>query len=74
MALIASLAVAGGVLGSARPQGPAGAFGALVPVRIAHVGRIEIDLRANDAGGLRRVSCARGSLATTSCFVVSRGN
>jgi hypothetical protein len=43
-------------------------FGAAVPVRIARVGRIELDLEPAGTGDLRRIPCA-GAPAGTSCSV-----
>jgi hypothetical protein len=43
-------------------------FGASEPVWIAHIGRIEVDLRPTNASALRRVPCDAAAAATT-CFV-----
>jgi len=63
------LAVAGGALGSQPVTGPVSAFGGPVPVHIAHVGRIDVDLEPAAANGLRRVRCAGTSDGTTVCYV-----
>jgi len=53
---------------SAGTHRPASPFGGTTPIRIAHVGRIEVDLGPLGSSGLRRVTCA-GAPFSTSCFV-----
>lgn len=68
-AVLAASGALGGALGaqpgSRAPQSP---FGGPVPVRIAHVGHIEVDLASPGAGSLAQVRCS-GAAAGTACFV-----
>jgi hypothetical protein len=70
-ALIAALAAAVGPTGgpSNAPVRSAAGFGGSEPVRITHVGHIEVDLEPSGETQLRRVACAGASIATTACFV-----
>jgi len=66
---------AGGALTGAlgAPPGPGqqqSPFGGSVPVHIAQIGHIEVDLRSAPAGRLARVRCS-GAQAGTACFVSS---
>ena len=67
-AAAAVIALAGHALGTSPASGPVSPFGGSVPVHIAHVGHIDVDLQGPSATGLHRVRCAVGP-ATTSCFV-----
>ena len=68
-AAAAVIALAGHALGTTSPaSGPVSPFGGSVPVHIAHVGHIDVDLQGGSSTGLRRVRCAAGP-ATNSCFV-----
>jgi hypothetical protein len=72
LAAAASIAFAGHALStSPAATGTVSPFGGSVPVRLAHVGRIELDLERAPAAGLRRVPCASGA-ATSACFVARR--
>jgi hypothetical protein len=51
------------------PSGPISNFGGPRPVRVAHVGRIEIDLERSGAAGLRRIRCAGIAPGLADCFV-----
>lgn len=53
---------------STPPQTQTTSFGGPVSVRVTRVGRIEVDLEADGALGLRRIRCA-GVPASTACFV-----
>ena len=53
---------------SAGTHPPVSSFGSSVPVPIAHVGHIEVDLAPGGAGRLQRVTCAGAPLGTD-CFV-----
>lgn len=52
------------------PSEPGGGFGGRSHVRIAHVGRIDVDLESARSAGLRRTSCV-GASPGTECFVAS---
>jgi len=65
----AAIALGGNVLGAAPQTRPATPFGGSAPVRIAHVGRIDVDLESSGAAGLHRVACADAA-GSTACFVV----
>jgi hypothetical protein len=67
-AAAAAIALGGNVLGPAPRTGPATSFGGSAPVRIASVGRIDVDLEPTGAAGLHRVDCA-GAGGSTACFV-----
>jgi hypothetical protein len=54
---------------AAAVDGTAGRFGGTAKVQLAHIGKIEVDLEATSANGLRRVRCARAASASTACFV-----
>lgn len=71
LAVTAVLAASGALGGALKAQpvarAPQSPFGGSVPVHIAHVGHIDVDL--GPAGGrLARVACA-GAGADTACFV-----
>lgn len=69
-AAAAVIALAGHAFGtSPAATVPVSPFGGSVPVHIAHVGRIDVDLATPGSAGLRRVSCAGAAAATTACFV-----
>jgi len=68
-AAAAAIALGGNVLGSGSRTVPATPFGGPAPVRIAHVGRIDVDLEPAGTAGLHRVACA-GAGGSTACFVV----
>jgi hypothetical protein len=51
------------------PSGPVSSFGGPGLVRIAHVGRIEVDLERSSFAGLRRIRCAGISPGLADCFV-----
>ena len=65
--------VAPAFVGSSNEPGstPASGFGASVPVHIAHVGRIDVDLVPTASLSLRRVRCALADSGTT-CYVGGR--
>jgi hypothetical protein len=67
-AAAAAVALAGHVVGVSPTAGTVSPFGGSQPVRIAHVGRIDVDLEHSSSAGLRRVPCAGGETAST-CFV-----
>jgi hypothetical protein len=68
-AAAAVIALAGHALGTTSPaSGAVSPFGGSVPVHIAHVGHIDVDLQGAGSSGLRGVRCATGP-ATSSCFV-----
>ena len=67
-AVAASVALAGHTLGSPASAGTVSPFGGSVPVHIAHVGHIEVDLERSSAVGLRSVRCA-GAARGAACFV-----
>lgn len=67
-AVAASIALAGHSLGSSPAPGTVSPFGGSVPVHIAHVGHIEVDLESSGGAGLRKVRCAGGP-AGSSCYV-----
>ena len=68
-AAAAVIALAGHALGTTSPaSGTVSPFGGSVPVHIAHVGHIDVDLQGSSSLGLHRVRCTTGP-ATTSCFV-----
>ena len=67
-ALAASVALAGHALGSPPGPGTVSPFGGPVPVHIAHVGHIEVDLDRSSAAGLRQIRCA-GAASGATCFV-----
>jgi len=64
----AVFAIAGHALASLKATGTATPFGGPVPVRVAHIGRIDIDLARPGGGTLRRVHCV-GATAASRCFV-----
>ena len=64
----AAAAFAGHPLGSSPQPGIVSPFGGSVPVHIAHIGRIEVDLQSSSSAGLRKVRCAGGPQGN-SCFV-----
>ena len=67
----AVLALAGKAAGMQPAAVPASAFGGSVPVHIAQVGHIDVDLEASSSAGLRRVRCLSAS-GRTACFVAPR--
>ena len=61
-------ATAGHAFGGQSSSGTVSPFGGPVPVHIAHVGRIDVDV--GPAGGaLRRVRCAAARGGAVTCFV-----
>jgi len=67
--LAATVALAGQAAGSASgPPGTVSPFGGSVPVRIAHVAHIEVDLEPATTARLERVTCA-GSRNGSACYV-----
>jgi hypothetical protein len=68
-AVAASVALAGHTLGSSPVPGTVSPFGGSVPVRIAHVGHIEVDLSPAGNARLDRVPCAGTRDAGTACYV-----
>jgi hypothetical protein len=71
VALAASAALGGALRAQPGSPMPVTPFGASVPVHIAHVGHIDVDLVSAGTGSLSRVQCGR-SAAGTACFVGSR--
>lgn len=67
-ALAASVALAGHTLVSTPDPGIVSPFGGSMPVHIAHVGHIDVDLESSSSAGLRKVPCASG-LHGIACFV-----
>lgn len=67
-AVAASLALAGHTVGASPSPGPVSPFGGSVPVHIAHVGHIDVDLQSSSSAGLRKVRCA-ATQSGYSCFV-----
>jgi hypothetical protein len=66
----AALGAVVALVGPAAPvAGTAGPFGGAAKVQLAHIGKIEVDLEATSAKGLRRVRCARAASASAACFV-----
>lgn len=65
----AALALVGHALGTQPATVPVSAFGGSVPVHIAHVGRIDVDLESTGSQRLQRVSCSGLSGSGTACFV-----
>lgn len=64
------LAVAVALAGTAPSSGQvSGPFGGPMPVHLAHVGHIEVDLEPGRVAGLRRVPCAGVASPLASCFV-----
>jgi len=64
-----ALALVGKAVGPAAAPVPMSPFGGSVPVHIAHVGHIEVDLESSPASSrLDRVRCA-GAARGTACFV-----
>lgn len=69
-AAAAVIALAGHAVGTDRPAaGTVSPFGGSVPVRLSHVGHIDVDLEAPAGSALRPVTCAGTSGAGTQCFV-----
>lgn len=68
-AAAAAIALAGHVGGTHPAAGTVSPFGGPVPVHIARVGHIEVDLEAPAPARLRRVGCAGPSGPGTACFV-----
>jgi len=67
---VAALALVGKAVGTQSPVVPASPFGSSVPVHLAQVGHIEVDLEGSGpAAGLVRVRCAGSSNTETACFV-----
>ena len=64
----AAVALVGKAAGTQPATVPVSAFGGSVPVHIAHVGHIDVDLEASSGAGLRRVRCVSAS-GRTACFV-----
>jgi hypothetical protein len=72
VAAAASIALAGHAVATSPAAGTVSPFGGSVPVHVAHVGRIELDLEQPPAAGrLRKVPCPAGA-ATLACFVAPR--
>ena len=67
-AAAAVIALAGHAFGTSPASGAVSPFGGSVPVHIAHVGHIEVDLERSSAVGLRSVRCA-GAASGAACFV-----
>jgi hypothetical protein len=65
----AALALAGKAAGTQPAAVPMSAFGGSVPVHIAHVGRIDVDLEPAGPQRLQRVTCSGLSGTGTACFV-----
>lgn len=65
----AAVALAGKVAGTQPAVVPVSPFGGSVPVKIAHVGHIEVDLEAGGPGSLQRVACAGIAGRATACYV-----
>jgi hypothetical protein len=65
----AAVALAGHAIGTSPTDGTVSPFGGSVPVHLAHVGHIDVDLEASVASGLHRVTCAGAPGAGTQCFV-----
>lgn len=69
-AVVAAGAAFGGhLLDSRSASGTITPFGGPVAVRVAHVGRIDVDLEAGTGHALRRVACAGPAGRTTACYV-----
>ncbi len=69
-AAAAVIALAGHAFGtSTAATVPVSPFGGSVPVHIARVGHIDVDLALSGSAGLRQVSCAGAAAGTTVCFV-----
>lgn len=62
-------AVAASTPASQQPSGPISNFGGPRPVRVAHVGRIEVDLERSNFAGLRHIRCAGIAPGLADCFV-----
>ena len=65
----AAVALAGQALRPQPASVPVSAFGGSVPVHIAHVGRIDVDLESAGSQRLQRVTCSGLSGTGTACFV-----
>ena len=67
------LALVGKAVGMPPAHAPVSPFGASVPVHVAHVGHIEVDVEGS-AGptSLLRVRCAGAVGAGTACYVSAR--
>ena len=63
------VALAGQAFGAVQSTVATSSFGGPVPVYVAHVGRIDVDLESGGAGRLLRVACDNAT-AGTACFLV----
>ena len=64
----AAVAIAGHTLAASPAAGTVTPFGGPVPVRLARIGRIDVDFRGSGGVALRRVRCA-GATPASQCFV-----
>ena len=63
--------LAAAVQGRSHAAMPVTSFGGSVPIRIAHIGRIDVDLDPTGHGSLLRVDCVGSPAVGTECFVAS---
>jgi hypothetical protein len=68
LATTASAAIAGAP-SAGSPSPGSSAFGGPVPIHLARVGHIEIDIGPAGSAGLRQVRCAFSAAPGTTCFV-----
>lgn len=68
MAAAATAAFGGHVFDSTPAAGTVTPFGGPVPVTIAHVGHIDVDLEPGRSSSLSRVACFDGAVGA-SCYV-----